>query len=124
VLDLQAIAAERGLIEDVNRRLRTIHERHAGKGKFIERLTLRSLDGKTKAWPFGLRMWLRLLIVFASSQTPAASLFSKNLNDINARSAIHPQLGQERAVKRRRAPRQRTTVKMTGGTRPLMIGYM
>jgi hypothetical protein len=54
----------------------------------------------------------------------SANRFSKNLNDINARSAIHPQLGQERAGKRRRVPQQLTPVKMTGGTRRQMIGYM
>jgi hypothetical protein len=36
--DLQVIATERGTIEDFHRRLHTIHERHARKGKFIERL--------------------------------------------------------------------------------------
>jgi hypothetical protein len=38
LLDLQAVAEERGEIEDFNRRLRAIHERHVRKGKFIERL--------------------------------------------------------------------------------------
>jgi hypothetical protein len=38
LMDLQAIAGERGLTEDFNRRLRAIRQRHAGKGKFIERL--------------------------------------------------------------------------------------
>jgi hypothetical protein len=50
--------------------------------------------------------------------------FRQEIDGINARSAIHPQLGQERAGKRRRAPQQRTPVKMTGGTRWRMIGYM
>jgi hypothetical protein len=36
--DLQAVAEERGAIEDFYHRLRAIHERHARKGKFIERL--------------------------------------------------------------------------------------
>ena len=36
--DLQAVAEERGAIEDFHHRLRAIHERHARKGKFIERL--------------------------------------------------------------------------------------
>jgi len=38
LLDLQAIAEERGAIEAFHRRLRAVHERHARKGKFIERL--------------------------------------------------------------------------------------
>jgi hypothetical protein len=36
--DLQAVAEKRGAIEDFHHRLRAIHERHARKGKFIERL--------------------------------------------------------------------------------------
>jgi hypothetical protein len=36
--DLQAVAEERGAIEDFRHRLRAIRERHARKGKFIERL--------------------------------------------------------------------------------------
>jgi hypothetical protein len=38
LLDLRAVAEERGEIEDFHRRLRAIHERHVRKGKFIERL--------------------------------------------------------------------------------------
>jgi uncharacterized Zn finger protein len=36
--DLRAIAEERGAIEDFARRVRMIRERHAQKGRFIERL--------------------------------------------------------------------------------------
>jgi hypothetical protein len=36
--DLKAIAGEQGTIEDFLRRLREIRERHAAKGRFIERL--------------------------------------------------------------------------------------
>ncbi len=38
LLDLRAIAEERGTIEDFAGRLRLIRERHARKGRFIERL--------------------------------------------------------------------------------------
>jgi len=38
LLDVQAIAEERGEIDDFHRRLRAIHERHVRKERFIERL--------------------------------------------------------------------------------------
>lgn len=38
LLDLEAIAAEQGTLADFSRRLEDIRERHARKGKFIERL--------------------------------------------------------------------------------------
>lgn len=38
LLDLRTIAEERGMIKDFARQLRTISERHARKGRFIERL--------------------------------------------------------------------------------------
>jgi uncharacterized Zn finger protein len=38
LLDLQAIAKERGTIEDFLRRLHTIREKHVRKERFIERL--------------------------------------------------------------------------------------
>ena len=38
LLDLKAIAEERGTTEDFIRRLRAIRERHARKGRFIKRL--------------------------------------------------------------------------------------
>jgi hypothetical protein len=79
--------------------------------RFLRVLMGRNLDSKTKAWPSGLRIWLRSLRFFRNGQTPPASRFGENINDINARSAIHPQLGQKGAGKRRRASRQRTPVK-------------
>ncbi|MEA2781109.1 MAG: hypothetical protein QOK29_2653 [Rhodospirillaceae bacterium] len=39
IFDLNAIAEEQGTIEDFNRRLQAIRERHANKRRFIERLT-------------------------------------------------------------------------------------
>jgi uncharacterized Zn finger protein len=38
LLDLQAVAKERGTIEDFLRRLHAIRERHVRKERFIERL--------------------------------------------------------------------------------------
>ena len=38
LLDLQAVAEDRGAMPDFKKRLNAIRERHAGKGKFIERL--------------------------------------------------------------------------------------
>ena len=38
LLDLRAIADERGAMTDFAMRLRAIRERHAGKGRFLERL--------------------------------------------------------------------------------------
>jgi hypothetical protein len=67
-------------------------------------LVRRNLDGKGKAGPSGPPMCLLSLKLSGNWQGFSASRFAKNLNDINARSAIHPQLGQERAGKRRRAP--------------------
>ncbi|MFZ5791923.1 MAG: hypothetical protein ACOY3L_14620 [Pseudomonadota bacterium] len=43
--DLRAIAEERGAVEDFARRLRMIRERHAQKGRFIERLAALELPG-------------------------------------------------------------------------------
>jgi hypothetical protein len=52
------------------------------------------------------------------------SRFGKNINDINARTAIHPSWAGKGPERGGGACRQRTPVKMTGGTRRQMIGYM
>jgi hypothetical protein len=48
----------------------------------------RRRDGKGKAQPSGPRMWLVSFSFSASGQTPPASRFCRNANDINDRSAI------------------------------------
>ena len=49
--DLQALAAEEGRQDDFARRLEAIRERHASKGRFIERLTKLDVEGVGRAQP-------------------------------------------------------------------------